>query len=230
MLYLFTRCCTLIQKLREKTMPAFYKCSMHLLVSQLARALTIAVILTAPQAFAKKDLFAKDPASKQAEAQQLQPNENPAPEPDAVNNEGNNPAQPTPTESEPASIDPQAKPHYVRSQLLRLKGHIVEAKNDLFGSKEPNHKADSKNQQSSEPISEAPSTTNELNDLPPPTISNAEAAQRALRSTQGQVMNVKLYYEEELPRYAVKLLQKNGRMKTIIVDGLNGDLIEDTPQ
>jgi uncharacterized membrane protein YkoI len=67
------------------------------------------------------------------------------------------------------------------------------------------------------------------------TISATEAAQRAQTFAEGQVINVRKYAEDDKPRYAVKLLQKNGRMKTINLDAVNGALIEEkspeeTPQ
>ena len=43
------------------------------------------------------------------------------------------------------------------------------------------------------------------------------------------MINVRKYNEDDKPRYAVKLLQKNGRMKTINLDAVNGTLIEEKP-
>jgi len=43
-------------------------------------------------------------------------------------------------------------------------------------------------------------------------------------------MNVRKYKDEDKTRYAVKLLQKNGRMKTVTLDANSGELIEEPVQ
>lgn len=97
----------------------------------------------------------------------------------------------------------------------------AQAKKDLFGS-EPGAKHSQPAEQFA-PSRSAAATT----------ISSTEAAQRAQTFAEGQVINVRLQdssQEGEPPRYAVKLLQKNGRMKTINIDATNGALIEDAAQ
>lgn len=59
-----------------------------------------------------------------------------------------------------------------------------------------------------------------------PAISPVDAAQRAQSHVDGQVMNVRKFQEESKTLYGVKLLQKNGRMKTVNVDANSGVIIE----
>jgi uncharacterized membrane protein YkoI len=63
----------------------------------------------------------------------------------------------------------------------------------------------------------------------PPAISPTEAAQRAQRHAEGQVMNVRTFQEDDKTLYGVKLLQKNGRMKTVNVDANSGEIVEYSP-
>ena len=59
-----------------------------------------------------------------------------------------------------------------------------------------------------------------------PLISSTEAALRAQQYTQGKVMNVRQFQDENKTLYGVKLLLKNGRMKTINIDANNGNIVE----
>lgn len=128
----------------------------------------------------------------------------------------------------PAAKEPSA----IDVQLARLKRNLTKTKNDLFGGKESSEKK----------VAAVPVIEPQLADSKPledeaktevATISSTEAAQRAQTFAEGQVINVRLYQEsglkEDKPRYAVKLLQKNGRMKTINLDAVNGALIEEKP-
>jgi uncharacterized membrane protein YkoI len=130
------------------------------------------------------------------------------------------------------------EPSAIEVQLARLKRNLTKTKNDLFGDKKSSEK-----KASAAPIIEPQLADNitgeEEAKTEVATISATEAAQRAQTFAEGQVINVRLYQEsgleEDKPRYAVKLLQKNGRMKTINLDAVNGTLIEEksaeeTPQ
>lgn len=198
-----------------------------ILLKSLLSPLVIALVLAAPSAFAKKDLFANDPASKQAPQV-----ENLVPASSAASAEAKSEESvAAPIEAKPVPViapAPEQKPSYLETQFTRLKGHLVETKDDLFGSKKsskkitPNAQTEQNLADSAHPNEEVPT---EL-----PTISATEAAQRAQTFAEGQVINVRKYLEEDKPRYAVKLLQKNGRMKTINLDAVTGELIEETPQ
>ncbi len=59
-----------------------------------------------------------------------------------------------------------------------------------------------------------------------PAISATDAALRAQRHVSGKVMNVRQFQDENKVLYGVKVLQKNGRMKTINVDANNGTIVE----
>ena len=220
--------------------------SLRLLLSPLV----MATLLAAPCAFAKKDLFAAEPGAKNAPAaQQLVPASSPASEESKVNIKAPSDAAALPTQAPSAETNkeivetqketqttkaPAAKePSATEVQLARLKRNLTQAKNDLFGEKK-----------SSESEAAAPIIEPQLADSKPmedeaktevATISATEAAQRAQTFAEGQVINVRKYFEEDKPRYAVKLLQKNGRMKTINLNAVNGTLIEEksaeeTPQ
>ncbi|HOY24189.1 MAG TPA: hypothetical protein PK002_13635 [Cellvibrio sp.] len=129
------------------------------------------------------------------------------------------------TSKEPAAKEPSA----IEVQLARLKRNLTKTKNDLFGDKESSEK-----KAAAAPVIEpqlADSTAiEEETKTEVATISATEAAQRAQTFAEGQVINVRKYHEDDKPRYAVKLLQKNGRMKTINLDAVNGTLIEETSQ
>jgi uncharacterized membrane protein YkoI len=201
-------------------------------LKHLLSSLAIALVFATPCAFAKKDLFANDPAANQAHpSEQLVT----TPVPEAIKEEAASDSnktdehlKTTATDAKSTEQDKENKKSYIELQLLRLKGHLVEAKEDIFGGK--------KNTQKEVPaipteLSASESSRSSEEAKPEiPTISAAEAAQHAQALTEGQVINVRKYMEEEKPRYAVKLLQKNGRMKTINLDAVNGELIEETPQ
>ena len=129
------------------------------------------------------------------------------------------------TSKEPAAKEPSA----IEVQLARLKRNLTKTKNDLFGDKESSEKKAAAAPAIEPQMTESASTEEEIKPEIP-TISTTEAAQRAQTFAEGQVINVRKYHEDDKPRYAVKLLQKNGRMKTINLDAVNGTLIEETPQ
>jgi uncharacterized membrane protein YkoI len=232
--------------MRGIAMHASPKLTLRLLLSPLV----MATVLAAPCAFAKKDLFATEPGAKNAPAaQQLVPasstaseesktdtNPSDAPKPGDAGT-----AQAPGVEAKKETLEaqkevpkaPAAKePSAIDVQLARLKRNLTKTKNDLFGGKESSEKK----------VTTAPAIEPQLADSKPvedeaktevATISATEAAQRAQTLAEGQVINVRLYHEsglkEDKPRYAVKLLQKNGRMKTINLDAVNGALIEEKP-
>lgn len=201
--------------------------------------LAMALVLTAPGAFAKKDLFANDPGAKQShQVQQLVPTASSSSSASKESTEST--GETVKTEEKAASAAPETKAikepeqekksSYLETQFSRFKGHLVETKEDLFGNKKSAKK---------EPLSAPPTTEQTVSDSAHsseeahpelPTITAAEAAQRAQSLAEGQVINVRKYQEDDKPRYAVKLLQKNGRMKTINLDAVSGALIEETPQ
>jgi uncharacterized membrane protein YkoI len=193
--------------------------SLKLLLSLWAMAL----VLAAPCAFAKKDLFANEPAgSHTSQAQSL-----------VTTSADAKTETPTVRAVEPKIAEiktapEEKKPSYLETQLIRFKGHLVETKEDLFGSKtsskkiKPDAKALVENTAASDENSKE-ETQPEL-----PVISPTEAAQRAQTYSDGQVINVRQYQDEGNQRYAVKLLQKNGRMKTINLNAFNGELIEES--
>jgi methionine-rich copper-binding protein CopC len=59
-----------------------------------------------------------------------------------------------------------------------------------------------------------------------PAISATDAALRAQQQVNGKVMNVRKFQDENKTLYGVKMLQKNGRMKTINVDADSGAIVE----
>lgn len=140
-------------------------------------------------------------------------------------------AQKEPSAKKEAAIskEPAAKePSAIEVQLARLKRNLTKTKNDLFGDKKSAEK-----KTAAAPVIEPQLADNtaieEEAKTEVATISAAEAAQRAQTFAEGQVINVRKYQEEDKPRYAVKLLQKNGRMKTINLDAVNGTPIEEKP-
>ena len=196
--------------------------SKNISLMPLLSLLVMALVLTAPSAFAKKDLFANDPAGNQSSQVQNLVTTSSSAAADIKNEE------PVVVADEPKAEDADdEKPSYIETQLTRLKGHLVEVKEDLFGSKKSSKKItpDTKaaTEQSLVDNAHAEEVQPEL-----PTISATEAAQRAQTFAEGQVINVRKYQEEDKPRYAVKLLQKNGRMKTINLNAVSGELIEET--
>ena len=60
-----------------------------------------------------------------------------------------------------------------------------------------------------------------------PAISATDAALRAQQHVDGKVMNVRKFQDENKTLYGVKVLQKNGRIKTVNVDANNGAIIEE---
>lgn len=59
-----------------------------------------------------------------------------------------------------------------------------------------------------------------------PAISATDAALRAQQHVSGKVMNVRQFQDENKTYYGVKLLQQNGRIKTINIDANNGSIVE----
>lgn len=195
--------------------------SKTLLLKALLSLWATAMLLLAPPTFAKKDLFANEPGSNHAPQTQSLVTTSAAPE--EANTQTATLAQ-VDVKSAPAV---EKKPSYIETQLTRLKGHLVETKEDLFGSKTSSKKiAPEKRAVVEKTESEEHSSEDAQPDLP--VISATEAAQRAQTYTEGQVINVRQYVDEGNPRYAVKLLQKNGRMKTINLNAVTGELIEET--
>lgn len=202
--------------------------------------IAIALVLVAPCAFAKKDLFGNEPGSKHA-----YPVEQLAPEVTTTDSTSSSVSSKDQTQRMPedkltdtstrhtksaadAAVqpEPEEKNSYFETQFTRFKGHLVSAKEDLFGDKKSRKEKPGTPHQteSSDSAGSSVETAPEQ-----PTISTAEAAQRAQSVVEGQVINVRKYHDEGQPRYAVKLLQKNGRMKTINLDAVNGALIEEKP-
>ena len=210
-------------------MPAAQRFTIKTLLSPLV----LALVLAAPQVFAKKDLFATDPGSNQpAHVEQLAPN--------VSSSSTSSVHEPTTSDhkipSKEESVDPKTEtgkdadspPSYLEKQFARFKSNLTEAKEDLFGSKKSSKKDAASVPEQTEATTGDNANSSEGAQIP--TISAAEAAQRAQALAEGQVINVRKYQEEDKPRYAVKLLQKNGRMKTINLDAVSGALIEDIPQ
>ncbi len=211
--------------------------SPKLRIKTLLSPLAIALVLITPHAFAKKDLFANDPGAKQTQhAEQLVPNASSSSAP-AEKAKEETPVAPPKMEEKAKAPAPEAKndtesgkkSSYLETQFARLKGHLVDAKDDLFGGKKTAKKESASAAQQT--LADSAEGAHSSEDAQPeaPTISATEAAQRAQTLAEGQVINVRKYQEDDKPRYAVKLLQKNGRMKTINLDAVSGTLIEEKP-
>jgi uncharacterized membrane protein YkoI len=67
---------------------------------------------------------------------------------------------------------------------------------------------------------------NEYEEISEPAISSSDAALRAQQHAGGKVMNVRQFQNEDRTLYGVKVLQENGRMKTINVDANDGSIVE----
>lgn len=212
--------------------------STKLPLKTLLSPLAIALVLATPCAFAKKDLFGNDPAAKQTQhPEQLvssTSHSSAISEPSKTETLAEQPKTEEKTQtSETKTKSPKEsedEPSYIEKQLARLKGHLVEAKENLFGSKKSTKKVTPILPAQTEQtlMDNAHSSEDAQPELQ--TISTTDAAQRAQTFAEGQVINVRKYMEDDKPRYAVKLLQKNGRMKTINLDAVSGTLIEETPQ
>jgi len=68
--------------------------------------------------------------------------------------------------------------------------------------------------------------TDEEDDVAEPAISPTDAALLAQQHVDGKVMNVRKFAEENKTLYGVKVLQKNGRIKTVTVDADSGAILE----
>lgn len=207
----------------------------------LLSSLAIAGVLLTPCAFAKKDLFANDPSAKQSfQTEQLvspvSSSSSSASSRESAQEEAladiikNEEKVKSPVAQATTDTDPEQKSSFFGTQFSRLKGHLIEAKDDLFGNKKSAKKESVSVPQQTEASLTDNTRSSEESHSEVPTISAAEAAQRAQSVAEGQVINVRKYQEENQPRYAVKLLQKNGRMKTINLDAVSGAVIEETPQ
>jgi len=189
-----------------------------------------AMVFIAPAAFAKKDLFGNDPAGKQAvQPQQLAPTTQESAATDKTQVPATTGSVVEPKDPTPAQLPkPKKEPTYLEKQFARLKSNITETKNDLFGPKDSKGKSIPR----AVPAAQETSTTSSESESSEaaPAISPTEAAQRAQLVATGQVMNVRKYKDEDKTRYAVKLLQKNGRMKTVTLDANSGELIEEPVQ
>ena len=102
---------------------------------------------------------------------------------------------------------------------LVLSAQHALAKRDLFNN--PPHA-----QQQSAPAQQiiAPPAAEE--ETPEPAVSATDAALRAQQHVDGKVMNVRKFQDENKTLYGVKVLQKNGRMRTVNVDANSGSIIE----
>ena len=101
---------------------------------------------------------------------------------------------------------------------LPLTAQNALAKKDLFSS-EPT-------QSKTAPAQEMISAPAEDAEIEEPAISATDAALRAQQHVDGKVMNVRQFQDENKTLYGVKVLQKNGRIKTINVDANNGSIVE----
>jgi len=179
----------------------------------------------------KESSTAKEPSANREPSASKEPSANKESsankEPSAIKDQTTNKNSSSSKDSASAKDEPSA----LEVQMARLKRNLTKTKNDLFGSKSSSEKKAAP--QTTEP--QLTDSTSEEEDAKTAvaTISTTEAAQRAQTFAEGQVINVRLYQESgqegDKPRYAVKLLQKNGRMKTINLDAVNGALIEEKP-
>ncbi|MES2672715.1 MAG: hypothetical protein V4660_00675 [Pseudomonadota bacterium] len=101
---------------------------------------------------------------------------------------------------------------------LLVAAHQTFAEKDLFSNEPgPQHPL---------PAQEMIDPPEEEDDTLEPTLSPTDAALRAQRHVDGKVMNVRRFAEENKTLYGVKLLQKNGRIKTVTVDANSGAILE----
>lgn len=101
---------------------------------------------------------------------------------------------------------------------LLIAAHQTFAEKDLFSS-EPNP-------QQPLPAQEMISQGSDEDNTEEPAISPADAALLAQQHVDGKVMNVRKIAEENKTLYGVKVLQKNGRIKTVTVDADSGAILE----
>jgi len=199
--------------------------SAKLIPTALLSLVLTAALCAAPAAHAtKKDLFGNEPTSQKAAAAPQMLNEQSAD--DVVS------PQESATYDSPAVPVPEknAEPSGLEKQWNRLKKNLNKAKKDLFGSEpktsKPVHPAPALVQESNSSESSASSSSQDNR----PQISATEAAQRAQRTTEGQVMNVRKVRDDDRTLYNVNLLQKNGRMKTVNIDAHSGEVVEESAQ
>lgn len=182
--------------------------------------LLTAALCVAPAAHAtKKDLFGSEPSQKAAASQML--------EEQSADDASNQPEAAT-YQAPPVTLpEKESKPSGIEKQWERLKKNLNKTKRDLFGS-DPKaskqvHTAPALVQDPGNSESSASSSSQDNR----PQISATEAAQRAQRTTEGQVMNVRKVRDEDRTLYNVNLLQKNGRMKTVNIDAYSGEVVEE---
>lgn len=70
------------------------------------------------------------------------------------------------------------------------------------------------------------SSSDDSAEVDEPAISATDAALRAQQHVAGKVMNVRQFQDENKTLYGVKLLQQNGRIKTINIDANSGSIVE----
>jgi uncharacterized membrane protein YkoI len=198
------------------------------LYKPLLSSLLMALVFIAPGAFAKKDLFGNDPAAKySAPAQELINKQTPPVEENDV-------AEPLPTpiadevaEKHSAHAKESSDPTLLQKLTQTLKSPLESIKKSLPGrDSEKKHAAAA---QQSPAVQTEVATEAEIpveTVVAPPAISPTEAAQRAQLHAEGQVMNVRTFQEDDKTLYGVKLLQKNGRMKTVNIDANSGEIVE----
>jgi len=101
---------------------------------------------------------------------------------------------------------------------LALTAQHAFAKKDLFSSEPTSSQATPAQEMIASPADDA--------DIEEPAISATDAALRAQQHVEGKVMNVRQFQDENKTLYGVKVLQKNGRIKTINIDANNGTVVE----
>ncbi len=199
--------------------------SAKLIPTALLSLLLTAALCVAPAAHAtKKDLFGNEPTSQKAAAAPQTLNEQST---DDLASQQESTAYETPAVPVP---EKSTEPSGLEKQWNRLKKNLNKAKKDLFGNEpatsKPVHPAPALIQ---EPNSSGASSSSSSQDNRPQ-ISATEAAQRAQRTTEGQVMNVRKVRDDDRTLYNVNLLQKNGRMKTVNIDAYSGEVVEESAQ
>lgn len=192
-------------------------------------SLLMALVFIAPGAFAKKDLFGNDPAAKYS-----------APTQELINKK-TLPAEATADEVEPlpetspityqtdgnrSAHKESNDPTLMQKLTQTLKSPIESLKKSFPGKDTEKKHAAASPQQAPDAQAQEPIDTEAAVEMAPPAISPTEAAQRAQLHTEGQVMNVRTFQEDNKTLYGVKLLQKNGRMKTVNVDANSGEIVE----
>jgi uncharacterized membrane protein YkoI len=191
-------------------------------------SLLIAMVFIAPAALAKKDLFGNDPAGKySAPAQELINKQTPPAEETDVNEPLPTPSADDQTAENQSARAKSADPTLLQKLTQTLKSPIESFKKSFPGKDSEKKHATVAPQQTPDIQAEVVANTEvAVETVAPPAISPTEAAQRAQLHAEGQVMNVRTFQEDDKTLYGVKLLQKNGRMKTVNVDANSGEIVE----